>query len=148
MTLLYGTTGGGLWQTELRSTWEKCIWWIFWNWFRRGSVVSCILIRISLCRYGLSHGTERCYDFVWLTEFIIYKMLKYMKKWALKKNPTYSPNNHTSKQIQISLCRCKGALLKAIQNVECTNQSGGGKTWRNTLFVNEITGAVWAFYDA
>ncbi|WP_405385026.1 VPS10 domain-containing protein [Maribacter sp. LLG6340-A2] len=148
MTYYMGTTGGGLWKTESAGQrWEN----ISDGYFELGSVgaVSVSASNPNIVYVGMGEHAPRGV----MTSYGdgIYKSTDAGKTW---KKMGLEKTQHISRIIihptnpDIVYVAAQGALFEGNADRGIYKSVDGGKTWKNTLFVNELTGASELSMDA
>ncbi|WP_437370001.1 VPS10 domain-containing protein [Maribacter litoralis] len=148
MTYYMGTTGGGVWKTESAGQrWEN----ISDGYFELGSVgaVSVSASNPNIVYVGMGEHAPRGV----MTSYGdgIYKSTDAGKTW---KKMGLEKTQHISRIIihptnpDIVYVAAQGALFEGNAERGIYKSVDGGKTWKNTLFVNELTGASELSMDA
>ncbi|MBQ4913547.1 glycosyl hydrolase [Maribacter sp. MMG018] len=148
MTYYMGTTGGGLWKTETAGQkWEN----ISDGYFKTGSVGAVTVSRsnpnIVYCGMGehAPRGVMTSYGDG------VYKSTDAGKTW---KHIGLEKTQHISRIIihptnpDVVYVAAQGALHEGTSERGIYKSVDGGKTWKNTLFVNNLTGASELSMDA
>ncbi|WP_159302713.1 VPS10 domain-containing protein [Maribacter litoralis] len=148
MTYYMGTTGGGVWKTESAGQrWEN----ISDGYFELGSVgaVSVSASNPNIVYVGMGEHAPRGV----MTSYGdgVYKSTDAGKTW---KKMGLEKTQHISRIIihptnpDIVYVAAQGALFEGNAERGVYKSVDGGKTWKNTLFVNELTGASELSMDA
>jgi len=148
MTYYMGTTGGGLWKTEdAGQRWNN----ISDGYFEMGSVgaVSVSTVNTNIVYVGMGEHAPRGV----MTSYGdgVYKSTDAGKTW---KHLGLKETQHISRIIihptnpDIVYVAAQGQLYGPNKERGVYKSTDGGKTWKNTLFVNELTGAVELSMDA
>lgn len=148
MTYYMGTTGGGVWKTESAGQcWEN----ISDGYFDLGSVgaVSVSASNPNIVYVGMGEHAPRGV----MTSYGdgVYKSTDAGKTW---KKMGLEKTQHISRIIihptnpDIVYVAAQGALFEGNAERGIYKSVDGGKTWKNTLFVNELTGASELSMDA
>ncbi|WP_430428394.1 glycosyl hydrolase [Maribacter litoralis] len=148
MTYYMGTTGGGVWKTESAGQrWEN----ISDGYFELGSVgaVSVSASNPNIVYVGMGEHAPRGV----MTSYGdgVYKSTDAGKSW---KKMGLEKTQHISRIIihptnpDIVYVAAQGALFEGNAERGVYKSVDGGKTWKNTLFVNELTGASELSMDA
>ncbi|MEP2058145.1 MAG: glycosyl hydrolase [Maribacter litoralis] len=148
MTYYMGTTGGGVWKTESAGQrWEN----ISDGYFELGSVgaVSVSASNPNIVYVGMGEHAPRGV----MTSYGdgVYKSSDAGKTW---KKMGLEKTQHISRIIihptnpDIVYVAAQGALFEGNAERGIYKSVDGGKTWKNTLFVNELTGASELSMDA
>ncbi|RRQ49887.1 glycosyl hydrolase [Maribacter algicola] len=148
MTYYMGTTGGGLWKTETAGQkWEN----ISDGYFKTGSVGAVAVSKsnpnILFCGMGehAPRGVMTSYGDG------VYKSTDAGKTWQ---HVGLEKTQHISRIIihptnpDIVYVAAQGALFDGNPERGVYKSVDGGKTWKNTLFVNNLTGAAELSMDA
>ncbi len=148
MTYYMGTTGGGLWKTESAGQrWEN----ISDGFFELGSVgaVAVSASNPNIIYVGMGEHAPRGV----MTSYGdgVYKSTDAGKTW---KKMGLGKTQHISRIIihptnpDIVYVAAQGALFEGNPERGIYKSTDGGLTWKNTLFVNELTGAAELSIDA
>jgi photosystem II stability/assembly factor-like uncharacterized protein len=148
MTYYMGTTGGGLWKTEdAGQRWNN----ISDGYFEMGSVgaVAVSNYNTNIIYVGMGEHAPRGV----MTSYGdgVYKSTDAGKTW---KHLGLKETQHISRIIihptnpDIVYVAAQGQLYGPNKERGIYKSTDGGKTWKNTLFVNELTGAVELSMDA
>jgi len=148
MTYYMGTTGGGVWKTESAGQrWEN----ISDGYFELGSVgaVSVSASNPNIVYVGMGEHAPRGV----MTSYGdgVYKSTDAGKTW---KKMGLEKTQHISRIIihptnpDIVYVAAQGTLFEGNAERGVYKSVDGGKTWKNTLFVNELTGASELSMDA
>lgn len=148
MTYYMGTTGGGVWKTDSAGQrWEN----ISDGYFELGSVgaVSVSASNPNIVYVGMGEHAPRGV----MTSYGdgVYKSTDAGKTW---KKMGLEKTQHISRIIihptnpDIVYVAAQGALFEGNAERGIYKSVDGGKTWKNTLFVNELTGASELSMDA
>lgn len=148
MTYYMGTTGGGLWKTETAGQkWEN----ISDGYFKTGSVGAIAVSKsnpnILYCGMGehAPRGVMTSYGDG------VYKSTDAGKTWqhlGLEKTQHISRIIIHPTDPDIVYIAAQGALFEGNSERGIYKSVDGGKTWKNTLFVNNLTGASELSMDA
>lgn len=142
LTYYMGTTGGGLWKTEdAGQRWNN----ISDGFFEMGSVgaVAVSTYNTNIVYVGMGEHAPRAV----MTSYGdgVYKSTDAGKTW---KHMGLKNTQHISRVIihptnpDIVYVAAQGQLYGPNKERGVYKSTDGGKTWKNTLFVNELTGAV------
>jgi len=148
MTYYMGTTGGGLWKTkDAGQRWNN----ISDGYFEMGSVgaVTVSTFNTNIVYVGMGEHAPRGV----MTSYGdgVYKSTDAGKTW---KHMGLKATQHISRMIihptnpDIVYVAAQGQLYGPNKERGVYKSIDGGKTWKNTLFVNELTGAVELSMDA
>ena len=148
MTYYMGTTGGGLWKTEdAGQRWKN----ISDGYFEMGSVgaVAVSTYNTNIVYVGMGEHAPRGV----MTSYGdgVYKSTNAGKTW---KHIGLKETQHISRIIihptnpDIVYVAAQGQLYGPNKERGIYKSTDGGKTWKNTLFVNELTGAAELSIDA
>ena len=148
MTYYMGTTGGGLWKTESAGQrWEN----ISDGFFELGSVgaVAVSASNTNIVYVGMGEHAPRGV----MTSYGdgVYKSTDAGKTW---KNMGLQKTQHISRIIihptnpDVVYVAAQGALFDGTPERGIYKSTDGGTTWKNTLFVNNLTGAAELSMDA
>ena len=148
MTYYMGTTGGGLWKTEdAGQRWKN----ISDGFFEMGSVgaVAVSTFNTNIVYVGMGEHAPRGV----MTSYGdgVYKSTDAGKTW---KHMGLKATQHISRIIihptnpDIVYVAAQGQLYGPNKERGIFKSTDGGKTWKNTLFVNELTGAAELSMDA
>ncbi|ASV30061.1 WD40/YVTN/BNR-like repeat-containing protein [Maribacter cobaltidurans] len=148
MTYYMGTTGGGLWKTETAGQkWEN----ISDGYFKTGSVGAVAVSKsnpnILYCGMGehAPRGVMTSYGDG------VYKSTDGGRTWhhlGLEKTQHISRIIIHPTNPDIVYVAAQGALFEGNPERGIYKSTDGGKTWKNTLFVNDLTGAAELSMDA
>lgn len=142
MTYYMGTTGGGLWKTEdAGQRWEN----ISDGFFKTGSVGAVAVSESNPNIVYVGMGEHAVRGVMTSYGDGVYKSTDAGKTWThmgLKETQHISrivihPNNP-----DIVLVAAQGALFGPTKERGIYKSTDGGKTWKNVLFVNDLTGGV------
>ncbi len=148
MTYYMGTTGGGLWKTEdAGQRWNN----ISDGYFEMGSVgaVAVSTFNTNIIYVGMGEHAPRGV----MTSYGdgVYKSTDAGKTW---KHLGLKETQHISRIVihptnpDVVYVAAQGQLYGPNKERGIYKSTDGGKTWKNTLFVNELTGAVELSMDA
>jgi len=148
MTYYMGTTGGGVWKTESAGQrWEN----ISDGFFELGSVgaVSVSASNPNIVYVGMGEHAPRGV----MTSYGdgVYKSTDAGKSWVklgLEKTQHISRIIIHPTNPDIVYVAAQGALFEGNTERGVYKSVDGGKTWKNTLFVNDLSGAVELSMDA
>ena len=148
MTYYMGTTGGGLWKTvDAGQRWKN----ISDGFFEMGSVgaVTVSTFNTNVIYVGMGEHAPRGV----MTSYGdgVYKSTDAGKTWkhmGLKDTQHISRIVIHPKNPDIVYVAAQGQLYGPNKERGIYKSTDGGKTWKNTLFVNELTGAVELSMDA
>lgn len=148
MTYYMGTTGGGLWKTQdAGQRWNN----ISDGYFEMGSVgaVAVSTLNSNIVYVGMGEHAPRGVMSSYGDG--VYKSTDAGKTW---KHMGLTETQHISRVIihptnpDIVYVAAQGQLYGPNKERGVYKSTDGGKTWKNTLFVNELTGAVELSMDA
>jgi len=148
MTYYMGTTGGGLWKTSTAGQqWDN----ISDGYFELGSVgaVAVSMSNPNIVFVGMGEHAPRAV----MTSYGdgVYKSTDAGKTWmhlGLEKTQHISRIIIHPTNADIIYVAAQGALFNGNPERGIYKSVDGGKTWKNTLFVNELTGASELSMDA